>query len=204
MAQTKKTNNSYLGNKVELRINHIPEKTVVLDCFGGKGLIWKAVEKITGKTVKRIGIDKIDYDTGFFLDGDNLAFMKTIDLSKFNVIDLDAYGVPYEQLKILFERNYSGVVFVTFIQSIFGMIPKMLLVDIGFTEKMIVRCPTLFGKRGWQYFLEWLALKGVRAVTHRSHNRKHYLVFKINGANGAVESGADYRNRMVENLANPS
>lgn len=179
MAQTKKTNNSYLGNKVDLRINNLPENPVVLDCFGGAGIIWTAIESKTGKKINRIGIDKIDYGIGFYLDGNNLAYLKTIDLTKFNVVDLDAYGVPYEQIKILFDRHYSGVVFVTFIQSIFGQMPKMLLQDIGFDENMIKSCPTLFGKRGFEYFLEWLAKNGVRTVTHRSNSRKHYLAFRI-------------------------
>jgi len=196
-----KTNNSYLGNKVDLRINHIPENPVVLDCFGGAGIIWKAIERATGKPIKRIGIDKIDYGVGFFLEGDNMAFLKTIDLSKFNVIDLDAYGAPYQQLKTLFDRRYSGVVFVTFIQGYYGIMPKPLLNEIGFTDAMIEKCPTIFGKRGWQYFLEWLALNGVRTVTHRSHNRKHYLAIRLNGA---ASPGADCRNPQGENLASPS
>jgi len=178
MAQTK-TNNSYLGNKVSLRVNYLPDNPAVLDCYGGAGLIWLAVERETGKKIKRIGIDREDYGVGFFLEGDNMAYLKTIDLQKYNVIDLDAYGVPYEQLKILFQRKYTGRVFVTFIQSIFGIVPKMLLVDIGFTEAMIKSCPTLFGKRGWQYFLEWLAKNGVRTIVHRSHARKHYLTFEM-------------------------
>lgn len=184
MAQTKeKTNNSFLGNKIALRLGNLPENPVVLDCFGGSGLIWEGIEKETGKRIKRIGIDKKDYQTGFFLDGNNLAFLRTINLDGFNVVDLDAYGVPYQQLKILFERGYRGTVFVTFIQSLYGQMPKDLLNDVGFTDEMQEKCPTLFGKRGWQYFLEWLALNGVREITHRSNNRKHYLIFMADGNN---------------------
>lgn len=183
MVQTKKTNNSYLGNKIELRVNNLPETITVLDCYGGAGLIWKGVRNKTGKKIKRIGIDKIDYGVGFYLDGDNLAYLKTIDLSKFNVIDLDAYGIPYEQLKILFKRGYNGRIFVTFIQSIYGQMPFGLLEGIGFSREMIEICPTLFGKNGWNYFLEYLALNGVRSVTHRSRGKRHYLTFIVTGRN---------------------
>lgn len=179
MAQTKKTNNSYLGNKVELRVNNLPDKPVVLDCYGGARVIWNAVEARIGKPVKYVGIDKLDYGVGFYLDGDNMAYLRTMNLKPFNVIDLDAYGVPYAQLKALFERGFKGTVFVTFMQVSLGIIPYGILEDIGFTTEMIHKIPTLFFKRGWQYFLEWLALKGVRAITHRSHERKHYLVFTL-------------------------
>jgi len=176
---TKKTNNSFLGNKVRLRLNYLPKNPSVLDCYGGARLIWRAVEELSGCSVRYIGIDKIDYGVGFYLDGDNLGYLRGMDLSRFNVIDLDAYGVPYEQLKAVFERGYKGRVFVTFIQSLYRIIPGGLLADIGFTPEMRQACPTIFGKRGWQYFQEWLAKNGVRAITHRSHAQKHYLTFEI-------------------------
>lgn len=179
MAQTKKTNNSYLGNKIELRSNNLPELPIVLDCYGGEGLIWKGVEQKTGKKINRIGIDKNNYEVGFYLPGDNLSYLETINLNKFNIIDLDAYGIPYKQLKILFKRKYKGIVFLTFIQSLYGQLPYGLLKDIGFTEEMITIIPTLFGKNGWNYFIEFLALNGVGSVTHRSYKNKHYVKFII-------------------------
>jgi len=198
MAQTKKTNNSYLGNKIELRCRHLPDLISVLDCYGGSGAIWTGVQSKTQRKIRRIGIDKIDYGVGFYLDGDNMAFLQNANLNKFTVIDLDAYGVPYEQLKVLFKRGYHGRVFVTFIQSLYGQMPIGLLEDIGFTHDMVSEIPTLFGKRGWQYFLEWLALNGVRAVTHRSRGRKHYLTFDINDAAG---SSLDYDNLQEDKVA---
>lgn len=178
MDQTK-TQNSYLGNKIGLRMHDLPEHPVVLDCFSGEGLIWDAIEKISGRHIKRVGIDKQDWNVGFYLPGDNIKFLMSMDLSRFGIIDLDAYGVPYEQLKILFGRNYHGRVFVTFIQSIYGQMPHGMLEDIGFTREMIKLCPTLFGKNGWGYFLEWLSTNGVRTIRHRSHSGKHYLVFDL-------------------------
>lgn len=178
MGQTK-TQNSYLGNKIGLRMHDLPAEPSVLDCFGGEGLIWKAIESAIGRPVRRIGIDKQDWDVGFYLPGDNLGYLQTMDLSRFNIIDLDAWGVPYEQLKVLFQRGYKGRVFVTFIQSLYGQMPHGLLEEIGFTREMVEVCPTLFGKRGWQYFLEWLAKNGVREVRHRSHAGKHYLAFDL-------------------------
>lgn len=171
------TDNTYLADKVMLRAGHLPEKKTirVLDAYGGKGLVWAGVEKITGRKIFVLPIDlkKI----GFALPGDNRIYLESLDLNRFDVIDLDAYGVPYDQLKIVFDNGYKGHVFVTFIQSVMGTISYSLLEEIGFTKKMIKKCPTVFGQSGWQYFLEFLALRGVSRIWHRSRGRKHYLYF---------------------------
>lgn len=201
MAQTSKADNSYLVDKIKLRIEHLPQsdKITVLDCFAGFGLIWKAIEKQTSKDVMVLPIDVRKAQIGFRLPGNNRDFLSTLDLSRFDVIDLDAYGVPYEQLKTIFRRGYRGNVFVTFIQSIMNQMPYGLLVDIGFSEAMIKKTPTLFGKRGWWYFKQWLALNGVTEIYHRSHHSKHYLYFNCSGARAT-----DYDNQPEDISANPS
>ncbi len=178
MAQTTKTDNSYLADKVALRLKHLPPGDVsVLDCFAGRGLVWECVRRMSPQKITRLAIDRAA--TGFYLPGDNRSYLPILDLTAFNVIDLDAYGVPYEQLQQLFERQYHGRVFVTFIQSLYGQMPAGLLVDIGFSEPMIAKAPTLCSKRGWGLFCDWLALHGVRQIAHRSHGRKHYLAFSM-------------------------
>jgi hypothetical protein len=173
-----RTDNSYLADKVYIRVNHLPKKDTIylLDCYAGKGMVWKNVASLTDVKIKRLSIDFKD-GIGFHLPGNNLAYLQSMDLNKFDMIDLDAYGVPYEQLKLLFERGYKGIVFVTFIQSVFGVIPHGLLVDIGIKQEMIEKCPTLFYRSGWEYFLDWLSSHGVQRIAHRSKGRKHYLVF---------------------------
>jgi hypothetical protein len=151
----------------------------VLDCYAGEGLVWDAVEREIGRPVRRIGIDIHDWGAGFYLPGDNTRYLRTIDLTQFNIVDLDAYGVPYEQLRILIDRGFSGRVYATVIQTIVGEMPHGMLREIGFTDDMISACPTIFGKRGWQFFLEWLALSGVREIRHRSMGRKHYVAFDL-------------------------
>jgi len=176
----KKTFSSYLGDKVALRVNNLPKgkEINVLDCYAGKGTIWRAVRLLTGREINVLPIDTTNSD-GFFMPGDNLSFLKIIDLSRFQVVDLDAYGIPYEQLKILFDREYKGTVFVTFIQSQYGMMNQDMLVDLRFTAEMVKTIPTLFAKSGWSYFCEWLALNGVSKIRVRQHQRKHYLYFRI-------------------------
>lgn len=177
-----KTDNSYLADKVGLRINHLPRRgpVTVLDCFAGTGRIWRAVKRRTKREIRVLGMDK--RNLGYHLPGDNLAWLETIDLSRFSVVDLDAYGVPYEQIKLLFERGYKGVVFVTFIQSLWGQMPSGLLIDLGFTDDMIKKAPALCNSRGWEHVLNWLAVRGVDKVWHRSHARKHYFCFVLGGS----------------------
>lgn len=196
------TNNSHLADKVALRAGHLPDVPIVrvLDCFGGEGKVWAAVKRLTGRRIVTLPIEIKDYEASeFHLPGDNRAYLSSLDLSKFNVIDLDAYGVPFEQLEMVFNGNYRGVVFVTFIQSIMGRLPNSLLTSVGFTDEMIKKCPTLFGKSGFKYFLEYLGLRGVKRIWHRSHARKHYI-----GFNCADLSSMDYSSQRGGSLASLS
>jgi hypothetical protein len=191
MAQT---DNTYLADKVALRVAHLPQKDTinVLDCFGGSGKVWKAVKRLTGKNIRVLPIEMKDINW-FHLPGDNMKYLGSIALEKYDIVDLDAYGIPYEQLKEVFDRGFNGIVFVTFIQSIFGGINHDMLIDIGFTKEQIKKIPTIFGKRGWEYFLEWLGLHGVKKIWHRHHARKHYLGFSCAG-----ESSSGSRTRQED------
>jgi len=186
MAQTK-TNNSFLADKVKLRANHLPEseRLRVMDCYSGSGAIWQAVKELTGRKIITLPIDTQDYGN-FYLPGDNIGYLETMDLSRFDVIDLDAYGVPYAQLKTIFQRGYAGTIFVTFIQSVMGSIPNGLLNDVGLSTAMVEKIPTLFAKRGWDYFIQFLAQNGVSRIWHREHDRKHYAGFVLCGIPGGT------------------
>ena len=178
MVQTK-TDNSFIKLKIDLRISHLPSGDLrVLDCFAGSGKIWRSIKKRTGRNIKILPID-LRKDIGFHLSGDNLDYLISLDLTKFEVVDLDAYGVPVEQLKVLFDSGYKGTVFVTMIQSIFGRMPNDLLIQVGFTEEMINKTPTLFGRRGWEYFKQYLSGNGVQKIWHYSKDDKHYLCFNV-------------------------
>lgn len=180
------TDNSFLVDKVKLRINHLPDKNSlkVLDCYGGDGRIWRKIIKETRKEIEILHIDQKDKrHKGLYLRGDNLKFLKTMDLTKFNIIDLDAYGQPIRQLESIFDfhkkRFLDCMVFVTFIQSGIGGLNRRMLTDIGYSKKMIEKIPTLFARDGIGKFKNWLALKGVKNIAIRSFDRKHYLAFKL-------------------------
>ena len=175
MAVTK-TDNSFFVDKIKLRINHLPDDPIVLDCFAGSGLIWRYVAGITKKNIQRLPIEKKNIDS-FHLPGDNLKYLSTLDLSQFNVIDLNAYGIPYKQLKIIFQSNFKGIIFVTFIQSVFGGVDFDMLVEYGFPKSMIKQSPSLFFKLGFDAFKQFLAKNGVQKIWLRESDGKRYLAF---------------------------
>lgn len=175
------TDNSFLADKIALRMSMLPEKKElrVIDAFHGCGTIWKNIEAVYDGEIHITKIDVEQKEDGFVLIGDNTKFLSSLPLEKYDVIDLDAYGVPYDQLKIIFDRNFKGIVFVTFIQSVLGTLPKKMLNDIGYTNAMVGKCPTLFAKNGYEKLCRWLYLNGIRHLTTRKHKRKCYVGFVI-------------------------
>lgn len=197
----KKLDNHYTRDKVQLRLDHLPDLPTVrvLDVYGGHGVIWSAVKKMTDKNIERLAIDQRQDLKAAHLHGDSERILPQLRLSDYDVIDLDAYGVPYLQLQEVFRQNFQGVVFVTFIQKMQGVLQKKMLKELGFSEKMYEKAPTLLAKRGFSLFLQYLAQNGVTKVRHRSANRKHYLVF-----NCAAQYEAGSRSRAVEISASPA
>jgi len=173
------TDNSLLCAKVALRIKHLPPGPCkVLDAYGGYGVVWQEVAAQTKRTdIYRVGIDK-DKRAGC-VHGDNRKWLKGMTLSLFDVIDLDAYGVPFDQVAILFKRKFKGVVFFTFIQSVAGQLPMKLCAENGISNHSYRSVPLLFSQIGWQLWLDWLANNGVKRVYHMSKDRKHYGCFVL-------------------------
>lgn len=176
------TDNSFFEDKIELRFNHLPNKHEIniLDAYSGTGKIWETIKLKSDKKINILKIDKEKKQDKFILFGNNLKYLPTLDLNKFDIIDLDAYGIPYQQLKIIFKKKYSGIIHVTFIRSIMGRLPNDFLIDLGFTKNMIKKCPSLFGKKGFELFKNWLSINGVKTITYRFFDRKYYLTFITN------------------------
>jgi len=170
-----RTDNSYLNTKINLRMNHLPDRKniKVLDCFAGRSRIWKEIKKKSNRNINVVGIDRISY--GSTLKGDNVKYLKGMNLDKYDIIDLDAYGVPFRQLEIIFKKKYKGILFITFVQSIFGRLPVRMLEKIGYTRNMIKKCPTLFNRNGIEKFKQYLAINGIKRIIIINKNNKKYL-----------------------------
>lgn len=176
-----KTDNSHLTEKIQLRldtVNMIDKDYIrVLECFSGDGVIWDEVKKLTPKNIKILRMDQKPDKTGVYLKGDNLKFMKSMDFSVFDIVDLDAYGSPFKQLEIVFEKQYKGIVHCTFIQSVMGNLDRKFLEQLGYPKRMIEKTPTLFSKNGMVKMERWLAKKGVKNITGFFIERKNYFYF---------------------------
>lgn len=173
----------YFPIKLQLRQQIIDnlESIECLECFSGDGIMWNELKKNNpDKNILILRIDQKEDKKGIYLKGDNMKFIQRLDLTQFNVIDLDAYGVPSKQLEVLFTRKYKGWVVVTFIQSMTGQLSKKFLLDLGYTEAMIKKCPSLFNKDGFGKMKRWLAKKGVKKITYFNENRKNYFSFYLN------------------------
>lgn len=131
------TDNSFFQEKVNLRLQAISgmESVRVLDCFAGTGKIWKAVKRKSSAKIFVLGIEKERGKNIDALPGSNLKYLASMNLSRFDVIDLDAYGIPYDQLSLLFRRGYSGRVIVTAIQSGMGHYPPNCCLSLAILKE---------------------------------------------------------------------
>lgn len=174
----KKTDNSYFEEKVKLRVAGLPATSPVkvLDMFSGNGTIWQEIKRRTRREILVLRIDRERGKRGAYLVGDNLKF--NLDYNQFDILDVDAYGVPFRQLERIFSARFTHPVrvFITFIQSQWGSLPRKMLTALGYTPAMIKKCPTLFYRAGQEKFLQYLALKGVRKcqIAHTPDRRKTY------------------------------
>jgi hypothetical protein len=182
-AKNMKTDNSFLQEKIDLRLETVnlieKEEIKVLELFSGDGIIWSEVIKSTDKKVQILRIDQKSDKVGIYLKGDNLKFIKSMDLSVYDIIDLDAYGSPFKQLEILCEKQYKGIVHCTFIQIGMGRIDDKLLIRLGYTKSMIDQAPTLFSRNGLVKFERYLALCGINIIKGFFIERKNYFYFKF-------------------------
>lgn len=128
--KTNKKLNSFLKEKISVRLQAIEgmKEVKVLDCFHAEGELWnnvrrfKRIDNLLGieKNKHLKSIDKTIY-------GNNLNVMREINLDDFNVIDLDAYGSPLEQMEVVFTRcNEPKVVIYTFCYNGLSGVPKIM------------------------------------------------------------------------------
>ena len=154
------TENSHLRTKVRLRLELIDkigkDKIHVLDAFAGQGLVWKEIQRQRPELqVTTVGIEKRKYVNPNVIMGDNRKAMKGMDLTVFDIIDLDAFGCPWEQLAIASERAPNVPVVLTHISVTLGPVPKGLLKAAGLPsewfEAMAVP-QALFGRMRWHWW----------------------------------------------------
>jgi hypothetical protein len=176
-----KTDNDHLSKKLAIRMLAVDtllnrgENVRVLDCFAGHGTLWRLLRREYGDRINIVGIDKAWNRSARYL-GDNRRYLKFLHLDHYNLIDLDAYGVPYEQMKIISQRGFGGIVVGTFIQCAYGGLPFSMLNELGYSRKMIQKVTALFFRRGWLKWSAYLRLLGYGEVCVYHCANKHYFV----------------------------
>jgi len=178
----KKTDNSYIDEKINLRlevVNKINKKNInVLECYSGKGLLWNQVKEKTDKNIKILKIDQKRISESSVLIGDNRKYLKCLDLSKYDIIDLDAYGIPYQQLETIFKKDYIGHVICTMIQTGMGNLNNGLLAILGFDNKITSQCRVFLSRFALEILCKYLYIKGIQNITGYFIERKRYFYFK--------------------------
>lgn len=124
------------GDKVAIRrrvLSAISEPRV-FDAFAGSGRMWRSVWR---HAVSYAGCDLKWYRDRERLAyvGDNRRVLRAIDLSEFNVFDLDAYGSPWEQATIVAARRL--------VKS--GEVVAIVITEGSLTKLKLGQAPTALG-----------------------------------------------------------
>lgn len=178
------TDNSKLNEKVALRLmtlNEITKEDIeVLEIFGGNGVCWRNVAKSTNKRIKTTRIDKKEGLSGEYIRGDNLKILPSLNFEKYDIIDVDAYGIPFEHLDLLFQRKLKNkVIIVTSIRSVLGALPKKLYETNGIEWNMVKKCQSLFSKNYIDLMLGYLFKNNIKEIKIYNHSdKKLYFYFK--------------------------
>lgn len=184
---SRQTDNSEKDAKISVRLealNQIPKDEIrILDAFHGKGVMWKEISKLTDKTLHIDGIEIERGKSETAMEGNNLKIMPTLDLSDYDLIDLDAYGSPIPQLDIVFKQNPKGCIIVyTFILTMHGGGSKLMRM-MGLTDEMQKKSPTACKRKLSIALYNYLAYNKINEVNEifvkRSSSRKWYGWFRI-------------------------
>lgn len=90
----------------------------VLDCYHGKGELWRSLQDFV-EIEEFLGIEKNKgLGSGFpVMYGNNLQIIDLINIDKYTLIDLDAYGFPFDLMEKVFIKS---------------KLPKVIVYTVGF------------------------------------------------------------------------
>lgn len=180
-----KIDNSHLEEKLVIRREVIQKlnkpQIKVLELYAGKSVMWSILMDEFKDTVQ-IELFSIEKERGKnprALQGDNLKFINGIDLNRFDVIDVDAYGIPSKQLIAIQRKQYKGWLIVTAIQVFIGTLPKEVILANGVTNQMIKKSPALFSIKGFRYIKNFMYALGSRYIRGFFEDRHYYFYTKF-------------------------
>ncbi len=183
-SQTIKTLNSFFKSKVELRLHALStinkDAIYVLDCFHGEGRLWKEIQRQSEKKIILLGleIDKAKKSPFNVVYGDNKKILPSLDLSKYDIIDIDSFGDAYSYIKSIYSYVNAGVIIIyTHITVNMGSMNKDIINDVIGME-IYKKCKTIFRSRFIPIFEAGLYKLGVRQVIQMQKNNKIYGYFE--------------------------
>jgi hypothetical protein len=175
-----KTDNKSVANKVFLRrkaTEYLPSLRV-LDLYAGKNICWRSIDK-----ERYYGVE-LKEGKGKNLYADAKTIINSLDLSAYNVIDVDSYELPFEVCENLLKSDKvkSGTIIIyTAITNVFTQLSKTCIERLGITD-MYKIAPSLFNLNALEYFYDMLASHGVNEVNYyevKDKFIKHYGYFTI-------------------------
>lgn len=175
-----KTDNAQIESKINLRkiATSGLDELRVLDLFAGENKLWKSFDK-----ARYFGVEKVN-GKGKNLYTDNIRVIQSLDLSEFNVIDVDSYGIPANQIFELYQNDTlqkGTVVIYTCITNKMSALNKCIL-DMFNLRKIYTKSKTTMNGEAVDLFYGMLYNLGVREVCEyeiKSMYDKHYGFFFI-------------------------
>lgn len=172
------TDNACLANKIELRRQATAPLEIIriLDLYAGNNTLWSDFNK-----EKYYGVD-IEKNKGKNLTADNKRIIENLNLSEFNVIDCDSYGIPFDVMVKLFSNKtlQSGTVIIyTAITNRLSGLNSGCLKMYG-VRKMYKKCHNLIVAKALDMFYGMLYNYGIRKVSFfeiKENFTKHYGYF---------------------------
>ena len=59
-----------------------------------------------------------------------------------------------------------------------GKLPNKLLIKLNYSKEMIIKCPTIFNKNGFEKICNYIALNQIKNISYININNKYYCCIK--------------------------
>ena len=167
------TDNASVKNKLKLRKEAVKnlKELKVLDLYAGKNVLWNHFDK-----ARYFGIEK-EKGKGRNLYGDNIKVIPSLDLSDFNVIDCDSYGIPVQVIDELYKNptlKKGTIIIYTAISNSMSSLSITLLEKYNM-RKMFRKCESLLSNKSHELFYGFLYDLGVRQVREYQEESKNFV-----------------------------
>lgn len=120
-------------------------KLRVLDAYAGSGRLWRAVRREVDAQLVVTGVDTRQFRG--VIHKDNRQVIAGVDLSVFDVVDLDSYGVPADQVELVAGAGWQGPLLWTCICTMLGTMPRKVLAAEGVPAEWSRVAPVVMGGR---------------------------------------------------------